>query len=387
MPQQNRPPIRPLFFSIIGFVGLVMTLIFYDKILIFYDDIFQETTPTPTTSPTSPPTDTPTQPSDTTPPILLPPPTLEEPENDDCLDCGSEVTLRWSLPYALHGEECYQLRVQEAKEQEPACHYPKENSFSLPTSPSPGEYSWVVSVVHPTGGDEYVPVSEESTSYTFVINPPPIVHSISPTSTVQGISVTVVISGENLTLSLTLTIDDISLQTTLVDSSTITATVPIAITQDVDEHTVIVEDSTGNIVWSGSLTVEKPPTVEQPPSTSPIIYSAPTLLEPEDDAHFNEGFWARWQWQGEFGENEYFALRVYPRGEAFHSLTWTRDQAYHVALYGEPEGDYCWHVVVLRGTGPEPENWVEISPRSEERCFYAAWPKSPPPTPPTRTPP
>jgi hypothetical protein len=333
-------------------------------------------TPTPTTTPTPTPTPTPT---------LRPPPILDEPENDSVFDSGSEVVLRWSCPFVPQTNECFQLNVTPKVQDSPLCL--QENRFSL-TTLSPGEYNWAVVAVHST--PPHKPVSKESASRSFQIAlPSPVVYSVSPTITLQGTSVPIVISGENFTNSLTLTIG-VPLQVTFVNSRVITTTIPTSLT--VGQYSVIVRDSHGKGASLASLIVKEPPT-SQPVTPVPVFpYPAPTLLEPPNGARFDGAVPLRWEWDERFQleEDEYFAVRAYLRGTDHESRTWTKDKETTVILYGEPEGDYCWHICVLRG---EPDDWTQLSPNSEERCFYAVWPLEPPtpmpiPSPdPNKTPP
>jgi tetratricopeptide (TPR) repeat protein len=145
-----------------------------------------------------------------------------------------------------------------------------------------------------------------------------------------------------------------------------------------------------------TATATNTPTSTATPTSKPTVpmflYPAPTLLEPPDGARFDGSVPLRWQWDERFQleEDEYFTVRVYLRGTYPESRTWTKDKETTVILYGNPEGNYCWHICVLRG---EPDNWTQLSPNSEERCFYAVWPpESPTPIPisspdPNKTPP
>jgi len=263
---------------------------------------------------------------------LLPPVTLEEPEDGACLDCEQEVTLCWSCPRVLQAKEYYRLRV---KGQAPSLFYHtvyhKEDHFTLPTL-SPGKYDWSVAMVRSTAQDNYELVSEESDSYSFEIALPiPIVHSISPTGTVQGTSVAVVVSGANFTRSLALTIG-VPLQATFVNSSTITATIPI--TLEVDEYPVIVKGATAEGGSSVSFAVSElpppPPPAARPwnpatpvptappgydPSQACVVKPcalAPQLVEPEDGAEvtFNSSVHLKWRWDYCLPPGWKFAVRI-----------------------------------------------------------------------------
>jgi hypothetical protein len=194
--------------------------------------------------------------------------TLTGPENGTEFDWGSEITLRWSYPYGLQDEEYYRLRGQ-AKGPRSFLFYHDEEHFTLPDL-SPGEYEWAVAVVRSIGEGMYVLVSEESDWWRLTAAPPiPVVHSISPTSTFKGTSVPVVISGENFTHSLALTIS-VPLQATFVNSSTITATVPM--TLEVGVYPVIVTDLNGKGVSYAVFIVKKRPT----PTPTPVVTCMPT---------------------------------------------------------------------------------------------------------------
>jgi hypothetical protein len=343
------------------------------------------------TRPTSTPNSPPTPRLDGTPtPIAKPPPIptsipsvrLERPENGSRLEQGSREELHWSCLYTPQNKEYFRLRVEGPDYS--LLHYTTDDQFPLPILP-PGEYVWDVGIVRATAQDEYLLISLESGWYGFEIvlpsrevSPSPEVYVMSPTSTLQGAGELVVFSGENLTRPLTVTIDGVALQPISVNPSTITVTIPV--TLEVGTHTVLVKNSTGEDVWSAAFTVNAPPSPTPPPST-PIValpYPAPTLCRPPKGYSFEKPTAVElgWDWQGQLGENEYFAVRVYAKGAPGHSLTWTTSTAYRVEeLYGKPPGEYCWHIVVLRGTSHD--NWTQLSPKSEEWCFYAVWPSKP----------
>jgi len=219
--------------------------------------------PTPTPHPQTTPT-----------PMLLPPVTLEEPEDDSCVECGSELILCWNHVRELLAGEYYRLQVWVTGG-DPSVFYHKEKRFTLPNLLPSGEYNWAVAIVRRMGPDTYEQVSEESERHHFHVVPPfPVANSISPTSTLQGTAVPVLVSGENFTTSTALTIG-VPLQVTFVDSSTITATVPGTLGAGV--YTVTVRDSMGRGVTSTVFfTVTEPPTPTATPTRPPIITVSPT---------------------------------------------------------------------------------------------------------------
>jgi len=279
-------------------------------------------TPTPATSPTGTPT-------------LLPPATLEGPENGSCLECESEVRLYWSTPYVLQPNEYYRVRVW-AKGRYSAFHYHKEDHFTLP-SLLPGEYNWSVAIVRSTAQDEYELVSEESEWYSFEIVPPPVVRGISPMSTMQGTSVAVVVSGENFTRSLALAIG-VPLQASFVNSSTITATIPT--TLEVGKYSVIVKDSLGQGDSYASFTVSERPTLV--PTVQPR-YAQPVLGGVDI---FGSDVTFHWSWTGNLAAHEYFALRV-GIGTPRESKLWTKETQASWRL--TEQGDHVWEVAICRG--------------------------------------
>jgi hypothetical protein len=320
------------------------------------------TTPTPTLTPPPPHGRLPTPtPSPTPAPTLLPSVTLEEPEDGSYLDCGSEVTLRWSCPGVLQANAYYRLSV---KGQAPSLFhhtvYHREDHFTLPAL-SPGEYNWAVAIVRSTDPDKYELVSEESEWRSFEIAPPcPVVHAIWPTSMVQATGGPVLVSGENFTHSLTLTIG-VPLQMTSVNSTTITATIPM--TLEIGEYPVIVKDSSGAGVSSVSFIVSElplPPPTSTPSATpmpmpsitrTPIPPAYPPPILGGIDI-FGCSLTFHWSWAGQLAEDEYFAPGV-GIGAPGESRTWTKETQYGWILT-EP-GEYVWEVAICRG---DPETHI-----------------------------
>jgi len=202
---------------------------------------------------------------------LLSPVTLETPEDDLCVECGAELNLCWNHIHELLANEYYRLQVWVTG-QDSSAYYPKEKRFTLPDLLPPGEYNWTVVIVYRTGPDTYEQVSEESERHHFHVVPPfPVANSISPTSTLQGTAVPVLVSGKNFTTSTALTIG-VPLQVILVDSGTITATVPAALRAGV--YAVTVQDSMGKGVTSTVFfTVTKPPAPTATPTMPPMTVS------------------------------------------------------------------------------------------------------------------
>jgi len=276
-------------------------------------------------------------------PTLLPPVTLVEPEDDLCLDCGSEVVLRWIYPSVLLENEYYQLRVQPKERDYLTLYYTKEDHYHF-TALSPGEYNWAVAVMRSTTPDTYEQVSEESEWRHFHIFPPaPVTRGISPTSTLLGTSVPVVISGENFTTSVTLIIS-IPLQATFVDSNTITATIPA--TLEVGTYPVNVQDSIGRGSTSVSFMVLEPPTPT--PGVTPIPTRPPyppPVLGWGGIIGCNVTF--RWQWPGTLDVDEWFAVGVSQLPDVPHARTWIKEREYTYSL--TDAGDYVWEVAICRG--------------------------------------
>jgi len=291
-------------------------------------------TPTDTPSPTVIPTPTPT---------LFPPVMLTGPESGSEFDGGSEVTLRWSYPYALQAGEYYRLRVQ-AEGQNISVFYHSEDHFTLPAFPS-GKYEWAVAIVRSTGEDRYELVSQESDWYGFEIAPPkPVVHSISPENTVRGRGAQVVVSGENFTRSLTIVIG-VPLPTTFMDPGTMTATIPMTLAAA--KYPVLVQDATGASISSAPstvfFTVETPPPVPRAtPKPTPRSYPPIELLGIDVIA---SNVTLKWTWSQTLAADEWFAVRV-GIGEP-HSKTWTKEQRYTFSL--TEAGEYTWEIAVCRG--------------------------------------
>jgi hypothetical protein len=267
----------------------------------------------------------------------------------------------------------------------------------------PGEYDWAVAVVRSTASDEYVPVSEESAWYSFEIVPPPVVHSISPTSTVRGNGVTVTISGENFTRSLALTIG-VPLKATFVNSSTITATIPI--TLEAGEYPVVVKDPFGQGDSYASYVVmrESAPFPPQPASspwnptlpvpTAPPGYDpnvacvinpcapAPQLIDPHDGTEFtiNGSIELRWEWAYCLPPGWKFAIQISETSPP-HSYHYednpkliSCENGMAVGRYRLPEdsrfrstrGTYYWSIVVARSA---EGGWERLSSFGEIRSF------------------
>jgi len=320
----------------------------------------QRTRPvTERTSTPTPPTNAPT-PTATPIPTAIPIPTpmphptvvLQEPKEDEYVDCGPEVMLRWSAPHALETDECYQVRLWAAgRIRSLFSHTTTEDHFSFSSSDlSPGAYNWAVAIVRSVAGT-YELVSKESTSYHFHVPPPtPVVRSISPASTRKGTPAPVVISGENFTHSVALTIG-VPLLVTFVNSSTIQATVPA--TLEVGEYEVIVHDWRGKGAPSDVFFKVKQ-------DVTPTPYYPPPQLMGIDVMGRACIVVFKWSWPGVLAEDEWFAIRVGKVPDIPHSQNWTKDCQYSFSMYtldGE-KGEYDWEVALCRG---EP---------SEARCQH-----------------
>jgi hypothetical protein len=352
--------------------------------------------------------------------VLLESVILLEPENGSCLDYGSEVTLRWSCPYALEAKEYYRLRLQPKGQDVSHVYYTKENFFDPPILSS-GIYSWAAAVVRYLGQDNYEPVSEESGSYSFQIAPPePVVHIISPTNTVKGTPAPVVVSGENFTQSITLTIG-IPLLPTIVNSSTIETNVPM--TLEVGEYQVDVKGSCGKGESSASFTVQEPtptpkpvpapwnpqtPVPTAPPGYTPGVACvvtpcapAPQLIAPDDGAELtlNSKVEFKWTWIYCLPPGWKFAIRL-SSDTPPHSWQYvdapceggTSSGYYQIGISPDaPEsritapGIYYWNIAVTRSLGDD--KWERLSQNSEVRSFIVVTPPPPPPPPDCPVPP
>jgi len=289
-------------------------------------------TPTHTPSPTASPTPTPTP---------LPPVTLIKPQDDECIDCGSEVMLQWSWLRALETDEYYRLRVWGGGYKFPP-FYPVEDHFDLPSTLLPGEYNWAIAIVRPVGPDTYEPVSKESESFHFhIVPPPPVVRSISPTSMFRGKSVQVSIIGENFTHTVALTIG-VPLSVTFVDSTKITTTIPM--TLEVDQYPVIVQDPRGRGISSVFFTVEPRKATTTTTTPQPSAYPPPVLT---DNTVIGCNVTFRWQWPRQLANNEWFAVRVGKAPDIPHSQYWGKEYEYTYSL--SDAGDYVWEVAICRG--------------------------------------
>jgi hypothetical protein len=296
-----------------------------------------EPTTSVTATPTPTPTNTPTIAVSPTPtPTLLPAVALEEPEDHASVACQPGVRFRWSWPCTLTNACCFELNLEG--EGTSFDYRTTENQYRV-AALLPGEYNWTVAVMH---SSSHQAVSEEADWNSFKILPIPIVHSISPTGTVEGTAgVTVAVSGEHFTYPFTLTIGA-SLQAALVNSSTITATIPI--TLRVGEYPVIVENSAGEGESFASFFVQMPtPTVF--PTSTPPTYPPPELVG-VDIVGCNVTF--HWSWTRELGKNEWFAVRVGKGDEIPRSKVWVREREFTYFI-GDKAGKYSCQIAICPG--------------------------------------
>jgi hypothetical protein len=275
-------------------------------------------------------------------PELIPPVTLEEPEDGSSFGCGSEVVLRWYCPRELQAGEFSRLRVR-SKGQD-SFTYHEANHYRL-IDPPPGEYNWAVAMVRATEQGEYALLNEESGWRSFEIVPPPVVHRISPTCTIKGASVPVTVTGEHFARSLALTIN-VPLHAAFVNSSTVTTTIPM--TLEVGEYLVIVKDSLGQGDSHASFTVSEPPPTPVPVTPRPV-YPKPVLGGLDIYGH---DVTFHWSWSGILTANDYFALRV-GIGTPGESKLWTKET--QASWSFTEQGDYVWEVAICRGDPAEAD--------------------------------
>ena len=278
----------------------------------------------------------------------------------------------------------------------------REDHYSL-TDLSPGAYNWAVAIVRFMRG-KYKPVSEESDWYSFEIAPPPVVHSISPTSTMEGTGVTLTVRGEYFMPPLVLTIG-VSLPTTFVNTSTITATIPM--TLPVGEYPVVVEGLSGKRVSSVFFTVNRGKAVGPTcapwnpatpiPSVAPPGYDpyaaciveccapAPQLIEPANEAEvrYNSTIHLKWTWNYCLPSGWKFAIRIsntYPP----HSHHYDDNPKLISCQDGKAVGDYpvgkdfttkpgihYWNIAVVRKV---EGGWERLSEESEICRFTVVQP-------------
>jgi len=260
------------------------------------------------------------------------------------------------------------VSVLQPKDQKSLSYWTEENYYRLDNL-QVGEYTWTVSVVRSTQG-ELEPVSEESRNSHFHIPPPPpVVLGISPTSMVEGAGGQVTVNGENITSPITLIIG-VPLQSMSVNSSTITATIPI--TLEAGLYTVTMQDSMGRKVSSTtSFTVVPPPT----PSPAPV-YAPPTL---GFGGIIDRNVTLRWQWDGTLARDEWFAVRVGKLPDEPHSLIWTKERQYTFVL--SEMGDYVWEVAICRGDPSEASCRDQLGVSNRNTFSLQSWnPQTPIPT-------
>ncbi len=102
-----------------------------------------------------------------------------------------------------------------------------------------------------------------------------------------------------------------------------------------------------------------------------VVYAAPVLLGPKNDANFNKGNMIEFRWQpvAELAENEYYAVRVSCQfqnkerveGSNVKEPQWTMPPELFSQVDG-PENRYQWYVIIERNGKP-------ASPKSEVRTF------------------
>lgn len=106
------------------------------------------------------------------------------------------------------------------------------------------------------------------------------------------------------------------------------------------------------------------PVVAEPASPSPspsalpsptpgIIYPAPQLQRPGNPSHLTLDRFGthplRWTWDGTLGEDEWFDVRIWRRGQPHYGISWTKDHEYEYDICLMGSGNYWWSVAVIRG--------------------------------------
>lgn len=154
-----------------------------------------------------------------------------------------------------------------------------------------------------------------------------------------------------------------------------------------------IPSSTPTLLSSPTHTRTPTPTSTRTPAPTPIaLLPAPKLIKPGNDSNWSGYIQFEWTWDGNLGEDNWYAVRAWPEGELSpgHSKTWTQDMSWETGDLGPRGGWYRSHVVVLSTWHGSKESckpfnyeegkdrcYREISKRSEERRFYYTAPSSP----------
>jgi hypothetical protein len=125
----------------------------------------------------------------------------------------------------------------------------------------------------------------------------------------------------------------------------------------------------------------KATTTALPPSPSPAAtptvvrsYPAPILLEPKHVSLLSQRTFStyplRWEWEGVLQADEWFDVRVWPKGLPHYGIAWTKEQEYLYDLCLQGSGEYSWSIAVVRG---QDGQWLaDLSPEAEPRRFTSA---------------
>ena len=105
--------------------------------------------------------------------------------------------------------------------------------------------------------------------------------------------------------------------------------------------------------------------------TPGIIYAAPVLIQPQDDAFLSQAggseYALRWSWDGALQPEEWFDVRIWQPGLPHLGIAWTKEPVYRFDLCSLVSGAYEWSVVVIRGENGE---WLgDMSPEATPRRF------------------
>jgi LysM repeat protein len=111
-------------------------------------------------------------------------------------------------------------------------------------------------------------------------------------------------------------------------------------------------------------------TARSQPSATPasaVVYPAPLLLAPEDEASFggiNQEIVLRWAWDDRLGPDEWFDVQLGEKEGDLLGRVWTKEMQWRLPKEFF-DGRWRWRIVVIRGV--QGQSREEISPPSEIR--------------------
>ena len=121
-----------------------------------------------------------------------------------------------------------------------------------------------------------------------------------------------------------------------------------------------------------------PPANQPDPTVTPtetptagIVYPAPALVQPEQDAFLSQDggsdYSLRWTWDGTLQPGEWFDVRIWQDGSPHYGITWTKVPVFDFDICELANATYNWSIAVIRG---EDSVWLaDLSPEATSRQF------------------